>query len=231
MKAKLEKLNIKISTEQLEKFEIYTKLLLEWNEKFNLTAIKSHDEIIDKHYIDSLSVKDFVSENGKMIDIGTGAGFPGVPLKIFYPETELVLVDSTQKKVNFLNVLIKELDLKNTTALHARAEELAKNPDYREKFDFVLSRAVANLRVLCELCLPFAKIGGSFISLKGPSVFDELKEAEQTIKTLGAHFSEIKTINLPETDIIHHLLIINKLQITPAAYPRIMSKILKSPLK
>ena len=184
----LKEWNIEISDEQLNLFERFTALLLEWNEKINLTAITDLSDIYKKHYLDSLSLIKCIDDLGDkeytLLDLGTGAGFPGIPLKIMYPNLHITLVDSLRKRVDYLNLVIDELGLENITAIHARAEVLAHDEKYREQYDIVVSRAVANLSVLCEYCIPFVKVGGVFVSYKSGDSNEEIINAANLRKFL-----------------------------------------------
>lgn len=225
-------LELDITEKQIEQFFIYKNLLLEWNEKINLTAIVEEKDIILKHFIDCLTVAKFRNLDGKNIaDIGTGAGFPGLVLKIYFENANISLIDALNKRINFLKEVSKEMNVKNINFVHARAEDLGKEKDFRESFDFCVSRAVANLSVLAEYDLPFVKIGGEFIALKGPSVNEEIADAKNAIKILGGEISDIKTVKLPFSDIEHKLVFIQKLRQTPNQYPRKGTKISKNPIK
>lgn len=216
---------------QFEKFEVYAKILVEWNEKINLTAITEPKEIAIKHFIDSLTVlKSFnIKKGSSMIDVGTGAGFPSVPLKILRDDINLTLLDSLNKRINFLNQLCESLDIKAQT-IHSRAEEAGRNPIYREKFDIAVSRAVANLPSLCEYCIPFVKKGGAFIAMKGKDGLSELQSAEKAIDILGARCNNKNDyITLPDGE-KRIIFIIEKIQFTPEKYPRRGVKINKEPL-
>jgi len=215
-----------------DSFYRYFELLCEWNEKINLTAITEEDEVAVKHFLDSLNAANgIVSGNMRVIDVGTGAGFPGLPVKIANPDIELTLVDSLQKRINFLDEVVSSLSLDNVETVHSRAEELGVNPDYREKYDICVSRAVANLTTLTELCLPFVKVGGLFVSLKGPKAPEEAQEAQNAIKILGGSLVEIKSYDLSDTDLNHNIVIIKKISHTPTKYPRKAPKPAKEPLK
>ncbi len=225
------KINVELSKKQINQFMRYKDMLLEWNEKMNLTAITDEKEIILKHFVDSLIFCDNYYMGGrKIIDVGTGAGFPGLPIKIACPETKITLLDSLNKRVNFLNEVVKELGLENVECVHMRAEDGGNSEDYRQQYDICVSRAVANLAVLSEYCLPFVKPGGLFISLKGPEVDEELREADKAIRVLGGEVLDIKKAFIPETDIKHSLIVIKKKKSTPPKYPRKAGKIKKEPI-
>lgn len=201
----------------------YMDLLLEWNQKVNLTAITEPEDIITKHFLDSISILPYIKKKYQifnMLDVGTGAGFPGVPVKIADPEINVVLLDSLNKRINFLNTLINELGLQAITAVHGRAEDFAQKPEFREKFDLVVSRAVAKLSVLSELCLPFVKVGGIFVSYKGPKAPEEMEEAKQAVGLLGGKIVDCSEISLPGEDGQRNLIIIEKIKSTPAKFPR-----------
>lgn len=227
-----ENLEINISDSEIDEFFLYKNLLLEWNEKINLTAITDEKDIIIKHFIDCLTIAKFRNLEGKNVaDIGTGAGFPGLVLKIFFKDCNMYLIDALNKRINFLKEVSNQINLNNVNFIHARAEDLGKEKIYRENFDFCISRAVANLSVLAEYDLPFVKIGGEFIALKGPSVEEEIYDAKNAIKILGGEISDIKSIKLPFSDIEHKLVFIQKLRQTPNKYPRKSVKISKNPIK
>ena len=209
----------------------YKDMLIVWNEKMNLTAITDDREIILKHFVDCLALCSGADMSGKkIIDVGTGAGFPGVPVKIACPDIDITLLDSLNKRITFLNELTKALGLEKTDCVHMRAEDGGNDKGLRESFDMCISRAVANLAVLCEYCLPFVRVGGMFISMKGPDVSQEISEAEKAIKVLGGEISEIKKVSIPETDINHSLIIIKKIRSTPSKYPRKAGKVKKEPI-
>ncbi len=216
-----------------DKFDKYYKLLIEWNEKINLTAITDEKEAALKHFVDSICALDcgLFFNGAKIIDVGTGAGFPGLPLKIIRDDLDVTLMDSLNKRINFLNEVISSLGLTGIETVHARAEELGRNKNYREKYDICVSRAVANLASLTELCMPFIKKGGYFISLKGPKASEEVKEAKKAIELLGGEFVEIKNYAIDKTDLEHNLVIIKKVRLTEKRFPRNAPKPIKEPLK
>lgn len=211
-----------------EKFYNYMKLLLEWNEKINLTAIKDEKEFVIKHFIDSLTINKYVKENDKLIDVGTGAGFPGLPIKLFHKELFATLLDSVGKKINVLNDIIQKLDLKNIEAIHSRAEDFAK--DNREKYDVSVSRAVANMSTLVEYLIPFVKVNGIIICMKGPNFDEELEEARKAINILGGKIEKIETLFVSE-ELERNIIIIRKVKETPKQYPRGQGKPLKEPIR
>lgn len=206
----------------MDLFDAFTALLLEWNAKFNLTRITDPAEIAVKHYLDSISLLAFVGigEASRVIDVGTGAGFPGIPLKIICPHIRLTLLDSVRKKLTFIEVVIEHLGLTGVELVHSRAEDLGRQRSYREQFDLVVSRAVASLNVLSELCLPFCRIGGTFAAYKGPAIEAEIEEAKNAIRILGGETKSVHTFLLPHSDIQRTLVIIAKKRTTPAIYPR-----------
>ena len=213
----------------LDNFIKYNDLLIEWNEKINLTAITEPSEVVIKHFTDSVTGEKLLGKGAKVIDVGAGAGFPSLPLKLVRDDLEVLMLDSLGKRVNFLNEVIGALSLEKISAIHARAEEVSKK-DLRESFDACVSRAVARLSVLCEYCLPFVKVGGVFLAYKGPQGLDELNDAKKAISVLGGEVSEIKEYNLPNSDITHTIIVIKKVRQTPLKYPRNSGKISKSPI-
>lgn len=223
---------IELSGQQLQQFNRYYELLVEWNEKMNLTAITEPHDVAVKHMIDSLTAYDAVLFQGKIsvIDVGTGAGFPGLPLKILCPSIQLTLMDSLNKRVNFLQTVVNELGLSNVNCVHARAEEGARNKAYREQFDIAVSRAVARLPVLCEYCLPFVKRGGHFLALKGMQYQEENEEAGKAIKVMGGTDTRIRSVKLPGLDDIRAVITVTKGMPTPKAYPRKAGTPAKKPL-
>ena len=226
-------LNIEITDNQIDQLIKYKDILLEWNEKMNLTAIEEEKEVMIKHFLDSLSCiqTKYLKSEGKMIDVGTGAGFPGVPLKIALPNIELTLLDSLKKRIGFSEEVCRENNLSNVEFVHGRAEDVGQNKAYREKYDYAVSRAVASLNVLVEYCLPFVKIGGYFICQKGPGLIEELPEAKNAIKLLGGQVVDQIAVTLPFSDIMHHILVIKKIKQTPSKYPRKAGKPSKEPIK
>ncbi len=213
-------IGVNLTEFHVKQFEEYQAIMLDWNEKINLTAITEEDDIITKHFIDSLYCLEYIKANDKIIDVGTGAGFPGIPLKIVSRETNVTLLDSLNKRIVYLNDVINKLKLEKIEAIHGRAEEFGIKPEYREKYDVVTARAVANLFVLSEYCLPFAKVGGRFICMKGPTYKEELNEAEKHISELGGRISSINEVVLPDSDIKHTIIVIEKIQNTPKKFPR-----------
>jgi len=223
---------ISLSDTQMEQYNRYFELLVEWNEKINLTAITEPKEVAIKHMIDSITAYDenLFKDGTTVIDVGTGAGFPGLPLKIFCPEIKLTLMDSLNKRIKFLQTVVEELGLKNVECVHARAEEGARNKKYRESFDIAVSRAVARLPILCEYCLPFVKKGGHFTALKGMQYHDEADEAAKAIKVMGGSKTEIRPVKLPELDDKRAVITITKTMPTPKAYPRKAGTPTKNPI-
>ncbi len=216
---------------QLAQFSKYAELLLEWNKKMNLTAITDPAEIVTKHFVDSLYGLPYLSGGDRIIDVGTGAGFPGIPLKIARPDISLTLLDSLNKRLTFLEEVTHALGLSDTKTVHARAEEGAKvKSPLRESFDCATARAVASLSVLSEYCLPYVKVGGVFLSYKGGDVEEECKMAKNAVCTLGGEISEILKYTIPETDITHSIVVIQKKKPTLEIYPRQNGKISKKPL-
>ena len=226
----LEKINLKIEKEEVKKFYEYMKMLIEWNKKINLTAINDEKEIIIKHFIDSLTISKYIENAERMVDVGTGAGFPGIPIKIINKDLEVVMVDSLNKRINFLNEVIEKLELKNIKAIHARAEDLGKDKKYREKFDVVTSRAVANMTVLVEYLLPLTKKEGKCICMKGSEIEDELENAKYAIKLLGGKVDKVEKIEISDEHMGRNIILINKQENTPNQYPRKAGIPLKKPL-
>lgn len=232
----LEQLSITLSREQKQQFLTYYEYLVEKNKVMNLTAITEYEEVITKHFLDSLSVvktscfKQEELAGKRLIDIGTGAGFPGIPLKIAFPKLEILLLDSLNKRINFLNEVTEMLGLTKINTVHGRAEDYAKQKEYRESFDFCVSRAVANLSTLSEYCIPFVKQGGCFISYKSGSVDQELIQAEKAVKILGGQREEVVRFSLADTDMDRSFVVIRKAKPTPKKYPRKAGLPSKEPL-
>ena len=226
---KSEKISEKISVNQAENFYKYMLLLLEWNQKMNLTAITDEKEIIYKHFIDSISINKYIKEANNIMDVGTGAGFPGIPLKLLNKDINFVLVDSLNKRINFLEEVKKQLKIEKLELIHSRVEDLAKNKIYREKIDVVVSRAVANLSILLEYMLPFVKKDGICICMKGPNVEEEIEKANNALETLGGKIEIIEHIKLLG-ELERNILIIRKVKATPTTYPRKAGIPAKQPL-
>lgn len=224
--------DLNFSQDNYEKFMTYMALIQEWNEKINLTAITEDEEIIKKHFIDSIQCYKFKGFHNfnSIIDIGTGAGFPGLPIKIADRNKKITLLDSLNKRINFLNEVISKLGLEDIKAVHSRAEDLARNNEHREKYDCVVSRAVANMAVLSEYCLPYAKVGGYFMALKGPAVEEEIMNAKNAISTLGGEIEEILPVDIESTDLKHNIVIVRKVKNTSKVYPRKAGVISKKPI-
>jgi len=223
---------VELNEKQLSQFQKYYEMLIEWNEKINLTAITEFEEVLKKHFLDSISIGRLISQNEEVsiLDIGTGAGFPGIPIKIAFPCVKVTLLDSLNKRVNFLNEVIKELSLEGISALHGRAEDFAKKKEMREQFDFCVSRAVANLSSLTEFCLPYVKVGGCFVSYKSEKAKEELETAQNAISILGGNNVKTDEFLLPGTDFKRTFIIIKKVKETPAKYPRKAGTPIKQPL-
>lgn len=212
------------------KFYDYMNLIIEWNDKINLTAITEPKEFIVKHFVDSLTITKYVSPKSKVIDVGTGAGFPGIPLKLYYNDIDLTLIDSVNKKINVLNDVIQKLELENVKSIHTRAEDFANDIKNRETFDYAVSRAVSNMSTLVEYLLPFVKIGGNVICMKGPNFNDELQESLNAINILGGRVGLVQTINI-DNEFERNIIIIDKIKNTPKKYPRGQGKPLKEPIR
>ncbi len=213
---------IELSLSQVNAFRKYEKLLLDWNEKFNLTSIIDPAEIQIKHFLDSLTVLKFIKNktSASLIDIGTGAGFPGIPLKIMLPDLSLTLVESSQKKTEFCKVVTEKLQLTDTAVIAARAEDLGKDPNQRERYDWAVARAVADLSVLAEYLLPFVRLDGKALAMKGANVESELNKAGHALSILGAEITEVVNLDLPNNSGRRTLIVMKKIAPTPAAYPR-----------
>ena len=231
MQEKSKDLGVRFSVKQTEQFFEYMNLLIEWNEKMNLTAITDPNEIILKHFIDSITILKDIPDNSKLVDVGTGAGFPGIPLSIMNPTLKITLVDSLNKRLIFLQEVVNKLKLENIEIVHARAEEFGQNKKYREQFDIATSRAVANLSTLSEYLIPLVKIGGKVISMKAAEAKQELNEAKKAIEVLGGTVEKVDEFNLPQSDIGRTVIIIRKNKITPNKYPRKPGTPSKEPIK
>ncbi len=219
-----------ITEEQKEKFYNYMNLLLDWNNRINLTAITEPNEIILKHFIDSMTILKEIKDNSKIVDVGTGAGFPGIPLKISNETLDILLLDSLNKRINFLNEVIEKLDLKNINSIHFRVEEAGQNKQYRETFDVATSRAVAPLNILVEYLLPLVKVGGICICMKGPDIEAEVESSKRAIEVLGGKVEKIENFALVNTDIKRTIVIVKKIKETPNKYPRKAGTPSKEPL-
>lgn len=228
----LSELGITLTDKQKEKFMTYYKLLKKWNSFMNLTAIIEFDDVMKKHFVDSVSLIKAVDlkEELNVIDIGTGAGFPGIPLKIVFPNLKITLLDSLNKRIQFLDEVIDVLDLENIESIHGRAEDYAKQDKFREQYDLCVSRAVANMTTLSEYCLPFVKVGGKFISYKSEKLTEELEQAKKAIDILGGKVNSQVEFHLPDSDIYRNLFVIDKISATPNKYPRKAGLPSKEPL-
>jgi 16S rRNA (guanine527-N7)-methyltransferase len=225
-------LGLSLTDSQLGQFARYLALLLEWNQRFNLTAIAAPDEVIDKHFLDSLSCATIVDLTTvqRLADVGTGPGFPGVVLKIAYPHLELLLLDSVAKRLRFLDQVVESLGLEGVTTCHARAEDAGRDPRWRERCDLTVARAVARLNTLAEYCLPLTRVGGRFLAQKGPQMQDELAEASPALRRLGGGAPSVTTLTLPGTDLGRSLIVIPKVAPTPPEFPRLPGTPKKHPL-
>ena len=235
MKEELELLSITLSDSQLEQFYRYYELLVEWNQVMNLTAIIEMEDVVTKHFVDSLSlikaVENLDTEEYRILDLGTGAGFPGIPLKIAFPSLEITLLDSLNKRIKFLNEVISQLGLQKIEAIHGRAEDYGRDKEYRETYDFCVSRAVANLTTLSEYCMPYVKIGGAFIPYKSGKLEEELVQAKGAVKLLGGKVEDVITFILPKADADRAFVVIRKLEGTSKKYPRKAGLPSREPLK
>ena len=233
MKAAADDVKIELTENQYEQCIKYMRLLQEWNEKINLTSIIEDEEVIKKHFIDCIKAfkSDAVKNADTIIDVGTGAGFPGLPIAIMNPNCKVTLLDSLNKRINFLNIVISELNLKNVVTIHSRAEDGARKPELRENFDVAISRAVANMAVLSEFCMPYVKKNGYFVALKGPAVDEEIESSVNAIKILGGKLKEVIKIEIEGTDLRHNIVEIEKINYCPKAYPRKAGTVSKKPLK
>lgn len=229
---KLKELGIELNENMKNQFDRYYELLVEWNKVMNLTGITEYEEVNEKHFVDSLSIVKVIDINKveSIIDIGTGAGFPGIPLKIAFPHLKVTLLDSLNKRIKFLNAVIDELNLDHIETIHGRAEDYAKKTEYRENYDLCVSRAVANLSTLSEYCVPYVKVGGLFISYKSGDIDEEIVKSKPAIKILGAEIENVIKFKLPGTDIHRSFVEIKKLSTTKKKYPRKAGLPAKEPL-
>ena len=232
LKNRLVDFSINVDETILDRFEKYRQILVEYNQHMNLTGITEQREVYIKHFLDSVAIfkNGYIADDLSVIDVGTGAGFPGLPLKICNPKIKLTLLDSLNKRINFLKTVGQELGLNEIEYVHGRAENIAQKPEHREKYDIATARAVASLPVLLELCVPYVKIGGFFICLKGPSVDIELGQAKNAMKLLGVRLVEKINVILPDQELKHNILVFKKEEKTPAKYPRRAGKPSKNPL-
>ena len=226
----LKELDLMLNNKQIEDFYYYMNELIEWNKNINLTAITEEKEIIQKHFIDSLTIIKYLKNNDKIIDVGTGAGFPGIPLKISNETLDITLLDSLNKRILFLNNVIEKLKLNNIRTIHSRVEDAASNLEHREKYDIATSRAVAQLNVLLEYLLPLVKVGGKCICMKGGNIEEELKNSKKALEILGGKVEKIESFELPDSDIKRNIIIIKKVSHTPKKYPRKAGTPSKKPL-
>ncbi len=223
-------INVELNEKQVNQFYNYMKMIQEWNEKINLTAILEPKEMILKHFIDSMSILDKIKEDDRIVDIGTGAGFPGLPIKIAKPNTDVVLLDSLNKRIKFLDNVIGELNLKNIQTMHSRAEEFGSNIKYREGFDVAVSRAVAPMNILLEYLLPTVKVGGICICMKGPEIDEEIERSKKALEILGGKIEKIEKIDLVNSGNRRTLITVRKINKTPNKYPRNPGVPSKTPL-
>ena len=232
LEQKLGELGIKQDQNQLERFHKFYQLLIEWNKVMNLTGITEYEDVVEKHFVDSLSIIKAIdlSRIHTVIDIGTGAGFPGIPLKIAFPHLRVVLLDSLNKRIKFLDEVIFQLGLTEICTIHGRAEEYARKEEYREQFDLCVSRAVANLSTLSEYCLPYIQVGGMFVPYKSGEIDDEVEQSKKAVRILGGNIKEVMKFELPGTDIHRSFVLIHKEQHTQKKYPRKAGIPAKEPL-
>jgi 16S rRNA (guanine527-N7)-methyltransferase len=231
MVMKMEALKIDAPESKIRDFYFFSDILVEENQKYNLTTITEQEEVINKHFIDSIIIESFIKNESKIIDVGTGAGFPGLPLKIIREDIDITLLDSLSKRIGFINKIITELKLNKIEAIHGRAEDMAQNKKWREQYDVAVSRAVANLSTLVEYMIPFVKVGGKCICMKGNEVETEVNEAKKAIVELGGEIEEIVSLKLPFTDINRNIIIIKKIKNTNSKYPRKAGTPSKNPIK
>lgn len=232
LEQKLGELGIKQDQNQLERFHKFYQLLIEWNKVMNLTGITEYEDVVEKHFVDSLSIIKAVdlSRIHTVIDVGTGAGFPGIPLKIAFPHLRVVLLDSLNKRIKFLDEVISQLELTEIRTIHGRAEEYARKEEYREQFNLCVSRAVANLSTLSEYCLPYIRVGGMFVPYKSGEIDDEVEQSKKAVRILGGNIKDVMKFELPGTDIHRSFVLIHKEQHTQKKYPRKAGIPAKEPL-
>lgn len=232
LEQKLGELGIKQDQNQLERFHKFYQLLIEWNKVMNLTGITEYEDVVEKHFVDSLSIIKAIdlSRIHTVIDVGTGAGFPGIPLKIAFPHLRVVLLDSLNKRIKFLDEVISQLELTEIRTIHGRAEEYARKEEYREQFNLCVSRAVANLSTLSEYCLPYIQVGGIFVPYKSGEIDDEVEQSKKAVRILGGNIKEVMKFELPGTDIHRSFVLIHKEQHTQKKYPRKAGIPAKEPL-
>lgn len=224
---------IEVNDQMISDLKTYREILVDWNQKMNLTGIEEEKEVFIKHFLDSISAvsNGYIKDGISLIDVGTGAGFPGLPLKICLQNIKLTLLDSLNKRINFLQEVSNTVNLKDVEFIHGRAEDFGKNSDYREQYDVATARAVAGLPILMEFCVPFVKVGGYFVCLKGPNANLELEESKMAMDVLGLEFVEKIDIELPNEELKHNILVFKKIKNTPEKYPRKAGKPAKSPIK
>ncbi len=231
LRKQCQELFIELDENKQEKFYNYMQLLIQWNEKMNLTAIIEPKEVLQKHFVDALTILPYLEKNIKMIDVGTGAGFPGIPVKIAEDAIEITLLDALNKRLNFLNEVIHTLELSEIETLHLRAEEAGKDKNLREQFDVAVSRAVAPLSVLVEYLLPLVKINGMCICMKGSNIEEEIENSQKAIQVLGGKIEKIEEFTLPNSDIKRNIILIKKIYQTPSKYPRKPGTPSKEPIR
>ncbi|MGG2468739.1 16S rRNA (guanine(527)-N(7))-methyltransferase RsmG [Paraclostridium bifermentans] len=233
LKKGIEDLGLKCSDETIDKFSKYREILVEWNQKMNLTGIEEEKEVYIKHFLDSVAAvkKGYIKDGMSIIDVGTGAGFPGLPLRICLENSKVTLLDSLNKRINFLSEVCTNINIDDIELIHGRAEDFGKDEKYREQYDIATARAVAGLPILMEFCVPFIKVGGYFVCLKGPNADTELEESTKAMEVLGLEFVEKIDVELPEIELKHNIVVFKKVNSTPAKYPRKAGKPVKTPIK
>ncbi len=233
LKKGIEDLGLKCSDETIDKFSKYREILVEWNQKMNLTGIEEEKEVYIKHFLDSVAAvkKGYIKDGMSIIDVGTGAGFPGLPLRICLENSKVTLLDSLNKRINFLSEVCTNINIDDIELIHGRAEDFGKDEKYREQYDIATARAVAGLPILMEFCVPFIKVGGYFVCLKGPNADTELEESRKAMEVLGLEFVEKIDVELPEIELKHNIVVFKKVNSTPAKYPRKAGKPVKIPIK